>query len=431
MLDIQYIRDNVNEVKKATKDKNLDPGLVDKLLKLDTKRLSLLRDIEDLRAQRNIAAKERDIETGKKVKNKLQDLEPSYAEIDEKYNKVLWKIPNLVSDDTPIGKDENENKVLRKWGKPVDFKFKVKDHLELGNALDIIDTETASKVTGARFNYLKGEAVLLQNALYQFAISVLTDETVLKKIANTVEKGYSPKAFVPIIPPLFINPEVYEKMARLSEDTEIERYSIPRDSQYLIGSAEHTLGPMHIDQTLNEGSLPLRYFALTPAFRREAGSYGKDTKGILRQHQFDKVEMESFTTPENGIKEQNFFVAIQEHLMQSLAIPYQVVAICTGDMGGPDYRQFDIECWMPGQNKYRETHTSDYMTDYQSRRLQTRVRLNKGENAFVHMNDATAFAMGRVIIAILENYQQKNGSIKIPEVLKPFMKNINVIGNPK
>lgn len=431
MLDIQYIRDNINEVKKATKDKNLDPGLVDKLLKLDTKRLALLRDIEDLRAQRNIAAKQRDIETGKKVKNKLQDLEPSYAEIDEKYNKILWKIPNLVSDDTPIGRDENENKVLRKWGEPVDFKFKVKDHLELGNNLDIIDTETASKVTGARFNYLKGEAVLLQNALYQFAISVLTDETVLKKIANKVEKGYSSKAFIPVIPPLFINPEVYGKMARLSEDTEIERYSIPRDNQYLIGSAEHTLGPMHIDQTLNEGSLPLRYFSLTPAFRREAGSYGKDTRGILRQHQFDKVEMESFTTPENGLKEQNFFVAIQEHLMQNLEIPYQVVAICTGDMGGPDYRQIDIECWMPGQGKYRETHTSDYMTDYQSRRLQTRVRLNKGENVFVHMNDATAFAMGRVIIAILENYQQKDGSIKIPEVLKPFMKNKNVIGNSK
>ena len=216
-------------------------------------------------------------------------------------------------------------------------------------------------------------------------------------------------------------------MARLSSETEIERYLISRDNQYLIGSAEHTLGPMHIDQTLNENVLPLRYFAFTPAFRREAGSYGKDTKGILRQHQFDKIEMESFTTPEDGVREQNFFVAIQEYLMQSLKIPYQVVAICTGDMGGPDYRQIDIESWMPGQNRYRETHTSDYMTDYQSRRLQTRVRMNKGETIFVHMNDATAFAMGRTIIAILENYQQEDGLIKIPEVLKQYMNKRDVI----
>ena len=201
-------------------------------------------------------------------------------------------------------------------------------------------------------------------------------------------------------------------MARLSPETEIERYAIERDNQYLIGSAEHTLGPIHMDTTFNEKDLPLRYFAFTPAFRREAGSYGKDTKGILRQHQFDKLEMESFSTPEQGLAEQE--------LMQALEIPYQVVAICTGDMGGPDFRQMDIESWMPGQGKYRETHTSDYMTDYQSRRLNTRVRTKNGTE-FVHMNDATAFAMGRTIIAILENYQNEDGSINIPSVLQKWM----------
>jgi seryl-tRNA synthetase len=267
---------------------------------------------------------------------------------------------------------------------------------------------------------LKGDAVLLENSLYQFALSVLTDEQELKKIADKVEKGYYSKTFIPVLPPLFINPDVYEKMARLSPETEIERYGIPRDNQYLIGSAEHTLGPMHMNETLDRKDLPLRYFALTPAFRREAGSYGKDTKGILRQHQFDKLEMESFTAPEDGLKEQDFFIAIEEFLMQSLKIPYQVVAISTGDMGGPDFRQRDIESWMPGQNKYRETHTSDYMTDYQARRLQTKVRKDDGESEFVHMNDATAFAMGRTIIAILENYQQSDGSIRIPDVLKKY-----------
>ena len=427
MIDIQYIRDNPDKIKEVVKNKNLDTKLVDTILDLDVKKRALIKAIEDLRAKRNVTAKERNIEKGREIKEKLQELEPNLAKTDEEYYKILWKIPNLVSDDTPIGKNEDENVVVRKWGEPIEFTFKPKDHLELGNELDILDTETAAKVTGAGFNYLKGDAVLLQNALYQFVISVLTNEKILRKIADKIDIDYSAKQFIPIIPPLFISPEVYEKMARLSSETEIERYLISRDNQYLIGSAEHTLGPMHIDQTLNENVLPLRYFAFTPAFRREAGSYGKDTKGILRQHQFDKIEMESFTTPEDGVREQNFFVAIQEYLMQSLKIPYQVVAICTGDMGGPDYRQIDIESWMPGQNRYRETHTSDYMTDYQSRRLQTRVRMNKGETIFVHMNDATAFAMGRTIIAILENYQQEDGLIKIPEVLKQYMNKRDVI----
>jgi len=211
-----------------------------------------------------------------------------------------------------------------------------------------------------------------------------------------------------------------KKMARLSPETEIERYAIPRDNQYLIGSAEHTLGPMHIDEVLEEKNLPIRYFAFTAAFRREAGSYGKDTKGILRQHQFDKVEMEAFTTPEDGAKEQNFLVGIQEYLMSELGLPYQVVAICTGDMGAPDFRQVDIETWMPSENKYRETHSSDYNTDYQARRLNTKIRTKEGMG-FAHMNDATAFAMGRTIIAILENYQQKDGSVLIPKVLQKWM----------
>ncbi len=404
MLDIQLIREKTEEVKKAVKNKQMDIKLVDEVLVLDLKRRALIKEIEEIRAERNIAAKEKNIEKGKEIKERLQKLEPELSKIEKEFTSALWKIPNLISDDTPIGKDERENKIIKKWGTPKKFDFNVKDHLELGTDLGIIDMETAGKVAGARFNYLKGDAVLLQNALYQHAMSIL------------IEKG-----FTPVLPPLFINPEVYTRMARLSPETEIERYSIPRDNQYLIGSAEHTLGPMHMDQVLNEKDLPLRYFALTPAFRREAGSYGKDTRGILRQHQFDKLEMESFSTPAQGPNEQDFFVSIQEKLMQDLEIPYQVVAICTGDMGGPDFRQIDIESWMPGEGKYRETHTSDYMTDYQSRRLGTRVKIGD-KFEFVHMNDATAFAMGRTIIAILENYQQKDGSVNIPKVLQKWMR---------
>ncbi|MEK7129446.1 MAG: aminoacyl--tRNA ligase-related protein, partial [Patescibacteria group bacterium] len=184
---------------------------------------------------------------------------------------------------------------------------------------------------------------------------------------------------------------------------------------------EHTLGPLHMNETIEEGKLPLRYVGFSTSFRREAGSYGKDTKGIFRVHQFDKLEMESFTVPEDSIKEQDFFIAVQEYLMQSLEIPYQVVMICTGDMGAPDARQLDIESWIPSEGKYRETHTSDLMTDFQARRLNTKVRKKDGKTEFVHMNDATAFAVGRTLIAILENYQQKDGSIRVPKVLQSFI----------
>lgn len=403
MLDIKFIRENADLVKKAVKNKQLSASLVDEILLLDEKKRELIGEVEQLRSLKNKYATERNNEKGKEVKIKLQELEPKLSELEKTFLETIYKIPNIISADTPIGKDESENKVVKKWGTPRKFDFTPKDHLELGTKLGIIDTETASRVTGARFNYLKGDAVLLQNALHQFAIEVL------------LKKG-----FIPVAPPLFINPETYTKMARLSPEMEIERYRIDRDDQYLIGSAEHTLGPMHMDQTLNEKDLPLRYFAFTPAFRREAGSYGKDTKGILRQHQFDKLEMESFSIPADGLKEQDLFIRIQESLMQALVIPYQVVAICTGDMGGPDFRQVDIESWMPGQNKYRETHTSDYMTDYQSRRLNTRVKIGD-KFEFVHMNDATAFAMGRVIIAILENYQNEDGSVNIPKILQKWM----------
>ena len=403
MLDIKFIRENIDLVKQAVKNKQLDSSIVDNVLKVDEEKRKLIQEVEELRGLKNKYATEKNIEKGKETKLKLQELEPRLSEVEKEFLATIYKIPNIVSNDTPIGKDESENKVIRSWGRPKEFKFTPKDHLELGIKLGIINCELAGRVTGTRFTYLFGDAVLLQNALYQFALSVL------------LKKG-----FVPVLPPLFINPNVYTKMARLSPETEIERYAIERDNQYLIGSAEHTLGPIHMDTTFNEKDLPLRYFAFTPAFRREAGSYGKDTKGILRQHQFDKLEMESFSTPEQGLVEQDFFVSIQEELMQALEIPYQVVAICTGDMGGPDFRQMDIESWMPGQGKYRETHTSDYMTDYQSRRLNTRVRTKNGTE-FVHMNDATAFAMGRTIIAILENYQNEDGSINIPSVLQKWM----------
>jgi seryl-tRNA synthetase len=241
----------------------------------------------------------------------------------------------------------------------------------------------------------------------------------LREIADGVKKGYNAKAFVPVVPPVMIRPEVYERMDRL--EPKEERYHIPSDDLYLIGSAEHTLGPLHMDETLAEKDLPIRYIGFSTSFRREAGSYGKDTRGILRVHQFDKLEMESFTVAEDSTTEQDFIVAVQEYLVRSLELPYQVVAICTGDMGKPDARQLDIETWMPGQNRYRETHTSDLMTDYQARRLGTKVKRANGKMELVHMNDATAFAIGRILIAIIENNQTADGKIRVPDVLQPYV----------
>ena len=420
MLDINFIRENTELVKKAARDKKVEVD-IDELLRLDEERRGLIFKIDELRQQKNQAAKDRDIEKGRQVKEELDSLEKEFADGEGRYTDLVIMVPNIPASDVPEGKDESENVVIRKWGEPKEFSFPVKDHIELGESLGIIDTEKASQVSGARFNYLKAEAVSLQFALIQYTFKVLQDTNLLKELALKISPDFSEKSFIPVLPPMMIKPEVYIKMARLDKTTVDERYHLHKDDLYLIGSAEHTLGPLHMDEILEEKRLPIRYIGYSSAFRREAGSYGKDTKGILRVHQFDKIEMESFSLPENSLKEQDFIVSIQEYLMQSLNIPYQVVMICTGDMGAPDARQIDIESWIPSQGKYRETHTSDLMTDFQARRLKTRVKRTDGSTQMVHMNDATAFAIGRTLVAILENYQQIDGSVKVPEVLLPFL----------
>jgi len=413
MLDIKFIRENPKFVKEKSRQKGYDVD-VEKLLKVDEERRKLIEEVDQIRSSRKKAADERDEKKGQEIKLQLKSKEDKLKKLQEEYYVLIREIPNMPTDDVPVGKDESENKPIRKWGNPKKFDFKVKDHHDLGESLNIIDTETASKVSGSRFGYAKGELVLLEFALLQFALDLLTRETELKKIA----KDNNPKPFIPVIPPVMIKPQVYDQMARL--EPREERYYIEKDDLYLIGSAEHTLGPMHMEQTLNEKDFPIRYVGYSTAFRRESGTYGKDTRGIFRVHQFNKLEIESFTLPEDSKKEQDFIVSIQEHLMQSLEIPYQVVMICTGDMGGPDARQLDIEAWFPAQNKYRETHTSDLITDYQARRLNTKVRRKDGKTEFVHMNDATVFA-GRALLAILENYQQKDGSVEIPKVLQKYV----------
>ena len=428
MLDIKFVRDNADKVRQACQYKKIDPTIVNAVLEADQKRRSFISEVELLRSKRNalneLLKKGRTEELLKQasaLKEESSVLEPKVKEAEEVYAKIILELPNVPLDDIPVGKDESENVVIKTVGEPTKFDFVPKDHMELGQALDIIDTDTAAKVAGSRFGYLKGEAALIEMALVNFVFKTLTNKEVLQTIADKVKPGYNPKPFAPVIPPVMIKPDVYRRMARLTDADKDERYYLQQDDMYLIGSAEHTLGPIHMDQTLPEKDFPIRYIGFSTSFRREAGSYGKDTKGIIRVHQFDKLEIESFTLPEDSRIEQDFIVAIQEYLVNSLKIPYQLISICTGDMGKPDARQMDINCWMPGENQYRETHTSDLMTDFQSRRLETKVQRTNGETQYVHMNDATAFAIGRILVAIIENYQQIDGSIKIPEILVPFV----------
>lgn len=418
MIDIELLRQDPDRFKASIKKRHQDPAVVDEFLALDKKWREHITRSEALRAEQKKLGEQRKIEEAKKLKEEIAGLHEELEKIEQKRHEIVLKIPNLLAPDVPEGKDESENKVVRTWGQPTQFDFQPLDHVALGEKLGIIDNERAAKVVGGRFTYLKGGAALLQAALIQFVFSTLTSEKVVAKIAKKV--GVHSKPFTPIFPPVMIKPEMFTRMARLSPETAEERYHIPSDDLYLIGSAEHTLGAMYADEMIAEDQLPIRYIGYSTSFRREAGSYGKDTRGILRMHQFDKLEMESFTKPQDSLKEQQFFVAIQEYLTQELGIPYRIVHNCAGDTGTPDASQFDLEMWMPGQNKYRETHSADLMTDYQARRLGTKVKLADGKSVFVHMNDATAFAVGRTLIAIIENFQTKQGSVKVPKVLQKW-----------
>ncbi len=413
MLDIKTIRENLDQVKENTKNRKKEVDF-DKLLKLDDQRKKLQQDFDQARsAQKKAKSKEE----GSSLKEQVKKLEAEQKQVNQEFNELLGKVPNLSHPDVPVGPDESGNKVLRKNKEPQELGFKPKDHMELGESLGLIDTEKASKISGARFNYLFGDLVRLQFALLNYTFDTLGNQKLISKLAKQVGSP-SDKPFLPVLPPAIVKADILKKMDRF--DPIEDKYHIKEDDQVFAGSAEHAMGPLHMKETLSAEDLPIRYVGYSTAFRREAGTYGKDTNGILRRHQFDKIEIECFTAAENGESEQDLIVALQEHMMNELDLPYQVMAICTGDMGKPDYRQIDLETYMPGQGKYRETHTSDYMTNYQARRLNIKYKTKEGEKKFVHMNDATAFAMGRILIAIIENYQQKDGTINVPKVLQKY-----------
>jgi seryl-tRNA synthetase len=429
MLDIQFIRDN-KELAQENAAKKKRPVDIERLLVLDEERRAKLIEVEQLNSLKNDinlliqkaeSSDERAeiIEKGKEIKKQLDTQLPALRLLEEEYFALLYTVPNIATDDTPIGADDTANKILHQVGIKPEFSFVPKEHFELGEELGVIDTRAAAEVSGSRFVYLKGDLVRLQYALVQYIFDVLGSRETLEKIATESNLHVATTPFIPVVPPVFVRPEVLQKMDRL--EPRDDRYHLVEDDLYLAGSAEHTLGPLHMGEIIPEQKLPIRYVGYSTAFRRESGTYGKDMKGIIRLHQFDKLEMESFTLPETGLDEQNFLVAIQQHIMQNLRLPYRVMAVCTGDMGKPDARQIDIETWLPGQDQYRETHSADYMTDYQARRLMTRVRRADGNIEYVHMNDGTALAIGRTLVAIMENYQQEDGSILVPNILVPLV----------
>ena len=411
MLDINFIRQNPEKVKKGVRAKNIEPKLVDDFLSLDDLWRKTVKETDDLKAKQKKLSNERKIDEAKKIKIKIQDKETDLKSIEKKREEILYLLPNLPLEEVPAGKNEKENVVLREVGKKPKFSakggFQPKNYLEIAEKLDLIDIERAAKVSGSRFGYLKNQAALLEFALIKLAF----DKLISKK-------------FIPIIPPVMVKNEMMKGMGYVdSEKDAEERYFLEKDGLYLVGTSEQSIGPMHSDEIFNEKELPKRYLAFSPCFRREAGSYGKDTKGILRVHQFDKLEMFSFCQPEKSKEEHKLFVETEEELMKELKIPYRVVRLCTGDLSQPSASTVDIEAWLPGQNngqgEYRETHSSSNTTDFQARRLNIRYGNKKSE--YVHTINGTAFAIGRMLIAIIENCQQKDGSILMPEVLQKYL----------
>ncbi len=428
MIDIQFIRDNADLVERKTKEKGYNAD-IKQLLESDSKRRELQQQVDALRQERNELAasmkgqkpSEEQMARGRELKDRLADLEQQLTSVESKFNALLKAVPNMPADDVPVGASEDDNVESKVWGDKPQFDFEPKNHWELGEQNDWIDKERAAKVTGSRFAYLKGDLVRLQFALIQYVFDTLTNQEVIQKLIDDNGLKLEAKAFIPILPPVMIREEMYDQMDRL--EPREDRYHLDGDDDnlWLIGSAEHTLGSMYANEILPEASLPLRYIGYSTSFRQEAGTYGKDSEGIIRMHQFDKLEMEVFSTAETSFDEHLLLIAVQEYMMQQLGIPYHVLQKCTADIGKPDARGVDIEAWLPGQAKYRETHTADYMTDYQTRRLKTRVRRTDGSIELAHTNDATAFAMGRTMVAIMENYQTAEGRVKIPAVLQPRM----------
>jgi len=412
VLDLKLIRDNPDMVREALARRG--PGVgdaVDRLLELDAERRSAITELDSLRAEQKRRGKEvaqapperrAEVLAGlKQLSERVDGADERVRQVEAELNDLLARVPNLTDPSVPPGGEEDSIE-LRRVGQVRDFGFPVRDHLELGELLGAIDVARAAKVSGARFGYLTGPGAMLEFALVRFAVDRLTSA-----------------GFVPMIPPALVRREAMFGTGFLPTD-EQQIFRIPEDDLYLVGTSEVPLVSYHADEILDPGSLPRRYVGFSPCFRREAGSYGKDTRGIFRVHQFDKVEMVSFVLPEASAEEHELLLAREEEILTALELPYRVVNIAAGDLGASAAKKYDCEAWIPSQGTYRELTSTSNCTDYQARRIACRVR-EAGGNRPLHTLNGTAVAVGRTIVALLENHQQEDGSVRVPAALQRYL----------
>ena len=415
MLDPKILRENPDIIRKMLKDRSVNFSL-DDLIKLDEERRDLIIKTDDLRKEKNeialeIAQKKKSgqeatplIEQMRQVSETLSGLEAIQTKTESGYTKLALTLPNLIHESVPIGKDETATKELRKWGKIPQFDYKIKDHIEISQNLDLIDLERAAKVAGARFYYLKNDLVKLNQALIHYALDFLS------------EKNYTP-----IQTPYMINRRSMEGTI-IANDFEDVIYKIEGDDLYLIGTSEHAVASMHSDEILEGKSLPMKYAGVSPCFRKEAGAHGRDQKGIFRVHQFEKVEQFIFSRPEESWKEHEQMLSIVEEFYQKLEIPYRIMVLSSGDLGKISAKTYDLEAWMAGQNSYREIVSCSNCLDFQARRLKIRFRdRTNDQSQYLHTMNSTLVATSRTLVSILENFQTKDGHVEVPKILQKYV----------
>lgn len=415
MLDYKFIKDNLEAVKENIKNRNMSAD-ADKVVELYDKRTALVTKQQDLQQQRNENAKamkqklddakrQELIQAGKKIKEDIAEVEKELAQVEIDLDAAARQIPNMIHPDAPIGKLDTENLEVKKVGTPRKFDFEPKDHVQLAEELDLLDFDRGTKVSGPKFYYLKNEAVFLEQALIQYALNILRKH-----------------GFELFITPDVAREEILKGIGFNPRGNESNVYSIEDEGTCLVATAEITLGGYHSGEILDKAKLPLMYGGLSHCFRREAGAAGQFSKGLYRVHQFDKVEMFVYSTPEQSDALHHKLREIEEEIFTGLGLPFHVVDTCSGDLGAPAYRKWDLEAWMPGRNggEYGEVTSTSNCTDYQARRLNIKYKDDDGKNKYVHTLNGTAIAVGRAMLAILENYQNEDGSVTIPPVLVPF-----------
>ncbi|CAN5680075.1 MAG: serine--tRNA ligase [Rubrobacteraceae bacterium] len=414
MLDLKYIRENAETVKENCVNRGVEAD-VDLLVELADRRSALITELNELRQNQNEMVKnvgrERDEEKRKKLieesraaKDEVPKKESELHEVEGRLEEEQLKIPNITHPDSPIGKDDAENVEISRWGGVPEFDFDVKDHVELGESLGIIDFDAGAKTTGSKFYFLRGDAVLLELGLIRYAMDIL------------IERG-----FTPTITPDLARDEMLVGTGFIPRGPEAQIYSVEGDDLSMIATAEITLAGSLADEILDESELPIRLAGLSHCFRTEAGAHGRASRGLYRVHQFTKVEMFVFTTPEKSEETHAEMLEIEEKVFQGLGLPYRVVDICTGDLGGAAYRKYDVEAWMPGRNDFGEVTSTSNTTDFQARRLKIRYRKDGGRPQLLHTLNGTALALSRAFIALLEVHQQKDGSVQLPENLVPYV----------